>query len=76
MGHMRIGSFNINGVRDQNKRVILSEFMKIIKIDIVMLEDIHSDTSNEIERGLWLEGKYALSHGSQVLELLFCFQTF
>ncbi len=26
---MRIGSFNINGVRDQNKRVKLSEFMKI-----------------------------------------------
>ncbi len=63
MGHMRIGSFNINGVRDQNKRAILSEFMKMRKIDIVMLQETHSDRSNEIEWGLWWEGKYTLSHG-------------
>ncbi len=64
MGHIRIGSFNINGVRDKNKRAKLSEFMKISKIDIVMLQETHSDKSNEIEWGLWWEGKYALSHGS------------
>ncbi len=57
MGHMRIGSFNINGARDQNKRVILSEFYEIIKIDIVMLEETHSDMSNEIERDLWFGRK-------------------
>ncbi len=59
---MRIGYFNINGVRDQNKRAKLSEFMKIRRIDIVMLQDCYR--SNDIEWGLWWEGKYALSHGS------------
>ncbi len=62
MGHMRIGSFNINGVGDQNKRAKLSEFMQIWRIDIVMLQDCYR--SNDIEWGLWWEGKYALSHGS------------
>ncbi len=39
MGHIRIGSFNINGVRHKYKRAILSEFMKIMKIVIVMLQE-------------------------------------
>ncbi len=51
-------------MRDKNKRAILSEFMKIMKMYIVMLQETHSDKSNEIEWGLWWEGKYALSHGS------------
>ncbi len=63
MGLIRIGSFNINGVRYKYKRAILSEFMKIMKIVIVMLQETHSDKSNEIEWGLWWEGKYALIHG-------------
>lgn len=66
MGLMRIGSLNINGARDQTRRAVLAEYMKIRNIDIVMLQETHSDKSNEIEWGLWWEGKYALSHGSNL----------
>ncbi len=51
---MRIGYFNINGVRDQNKRVKLSEFMKIWRIDI-MLQETHCYRSNRV--GLMVGGK-------------------
>lgn len=64
MDFSRVGSLNINGGRDRGKLAIVSEFLKIKKINVYFLQETHTNKDNEIEWGMWWEGKFVLSHGT------------
>ena len=64
MYKVRVGSLNINGGRDRQKRAVISEMVQQKRLDIVFLQETHSDKDNEIDGGLWWKGQYVLSHGT------------
>lgn len=63
---MRVGSLNINGGRDRQKREVVSRMITQKKIDVVFLQKTHSDKENEIDWGLWWKGQGLLSPGLDV----------
>ena len=64
MHKLRVGSLNINGGRDRHKRALVSEVASQKGIDVLFLQETHTNQVDEVEWGLWWEGTYALSHGS------------
>ncbi len=66
MEALRIGSLNINGGRDSVKRAIVYETIEQKKLDIVFLQETHSDLMNEVEWNLWWKGHKLLSHGTNL----------
>ena len=66
MKGLRLGSLNINGGRDRTKRALVAETCKLKKLDIMFLQETHTDFNNESEWGLWWEGRLCLSHGTNV----------
>ena len=64
MHKVRVGSLNINGGRDLEKRVVTADMIKRKQLDIVFLQETHSDPHNEVDWGLWWRGQYVLSHGT------------
>ena len=66
MQRLRIGSLNINGGRDRNKRALVTEVVNQKNIDILFLQETHSDTNNEVDWGIWWEGQCKLSHGTNL----------
>ena len=47
-----MGSLNMNGGRDRNKLEMLSEMIRIRNIDIIFLQETHSDSENETDWGI------------------------
>lgn len=66
MESIKIGTININGGRNYSKRAALNEFIQNKNIDIIFLQETHSDLGNEVEWKMWWEGKTFLSHGSNL----------
>ncbi len=67
METLRVGSLNINGLREEKKRNLLLEFIRIKYLSIVFfLQETHSTVSNEVDWGLWWEGERVLSHGTNL----------
>ena len=66
MDKIKIGSLNINGGRDQNKRELVSQMISDKKLDIIFLQETHSDINNEVDWGLWWRGHHTLSHGTNL----------
>lgn len=66
MEFLRVGSLNINGMRDGRKNVILSEMIKLKDLSVTFLQETHSNYSNEVDWGLWWKGDYVLSHGTNL----------
>ncbi len=66
MEHLKIGSLNVNGLREWKKQTLVSEYFNIKSIAVGFLQETHSNMSNESEWGLWRKGDYVLSHGSNV----------
>lgn len=64
MHRMRMGSLNINRGRDQQRRAVISEMVLQKRLNVVFLQETHSDKDNEIDWGLWWKGQYVLSHGT------------
>ncbi len=64
MGDLRVGSLNVNGLRDKVKNNALLELIKLKNINVILLQETHSDYRNEVDWGLWWEGESCLSHGS------------
>ena len=64
MQGLKVGSLNINGGRDQRKRALVKEVFQQKKLDVILLQETHSDQDNEVDWGLWWEGSYILSHGT------------
>ncbi len=63
MGVLRVGSLNVNGLRDKVRNDALLE-LKLKNINVILLQETHSDYRNEVDWGLWWEGESCLSHGS------------
>lgn len=66
MDPLRVDSLNINGRRDRHKRALVSEVMQNKKLHVILLQETHSDTENEIEWGLWWKGQHIRSHGTNL----------
>ncbi len=66
MDVLRVGSLNVNGIRDKNKWLLLKESIKLKEINVMFLQETHSDINNEVNWGLWSEGQFVLSHGTNV----------
>lgn len=63
---LKVGSLNINGMRDGSKRALLVEFLKLKDTHVTFLQETHSDQKNESEIKLWWEGKTVFSHGTNI----------
>lgn len=63
---LRVGSLNINGGRDGCKRALVFETIEQKKLNVIFLQETHSDIANELEWGLWWKGQYILSHKTNV----------
>lgn len=61
MEYLRIGSLNVNGLRDKKKQALVSEYFNIKNIAVGFLQETHSNISNESEWGLWWKGEYVKS---------------
>lgn len=49
MGDIRIASLNVNGARDRLKRTVIYETMKRKHIDVLLVQETHSDVTNAVE---------------------------
>lgn len=63
---LRVGSINVNGMRDGKKISLLSEIIRLKDLSVVFLQETHSNQNNEADWGLWWEGERILSHGTNV----------
>ncbi len=66
MTNFNIGTLNLNGARDDHKRMMLFEFIRQKQIDIVLLQETHSDSKNEIDWRREWDGQIVLSHKSSI----------
>ncbi len=64
MENLKVGSLSINGGRDKRKLAVLSEFLNINRVDVVFLQETHSNDENLIEWNRWRELNLVLSHGT------------
>ena len=64
MQALKVASLNINGGRSAQKRALISEIVKRKKIDVVFLQETHSDVLTEADWSLWWRGQLFFSHGS------------
>lgn len=66
MASFNIGSLNINGCRDVQKRTTLFKYLHLKKADVIMLQETHTDACNEVDwTNEWL-GNIGLSHGTNL----------
>ena len=60
----RSGTLNVNGARDIYKRALIYEFIKEKGVDVMLLQETHSDVSNETDWRREWEGEALFSHMS------------
>ena len=56
-----VGSLNINVARDAGKTSVLGEYVKPKKVQVLFLQETHSDVVNEVDLGLWWKGASVLN---------------
>lgn len=49
---LRVGSINVNGMRDGRKISLLSEIIRLKDLSVVFLQETHSNQNNEADWGL------------------------
>lgn len=72
---LRVGSLNVNGMRGMKKRVFLSEIINLKELNVIFLQETHSNLDNEVDWGLWWKGEHFLSHGNNLsagVAIFFC----
>lgn len=57
-----IGTLNLNGARDSQKRMCLFEFIKMKRLDVTFIQESHSDNLNEINWKKDWDGQIFMSH--------------
>lgn len=62
MGEIHFASLNVNGARDFKKRAQVFELMKYKKIDVLFLQETHTDVSNAVDCVKGFDGLVILSH--------------
>lgn len=60
MGDFKIATININGMRDLRKRAQLFEMVKQKHIDVMFMQETHSDEKNAADWVTEWEGKFFL----------------
>ncbi len=66
MSDIRIASLNVNGARDYRKRAQIYEVVNQNKIDVLFLQETHSDEKNAIEWAKEWGGLLFLSHNTSL----------
>ncbi len=61
-----MGSLNVNGIRDRNKWLLLKESIELKEMNVMFLQETHSDVNNEVDWGMWSDGQFVLSHGTNL----------
>jgi len=49
MDVFKVGSLNVNGAREEKKRALVFETAKMKRIDVLFLQETHSDVGNEAD---------------------------
>ena len=49
--NLNIGTLNVNGARDSKKRMAVFEFMKLKSIDVMFLQETHSEKKTRLTGG-------------------------
>lgn len=62
MSELKIGSLNLNGARDENKRASFFRLCSLKKLDIIFVQETHSTADNEVDWKREWEGDVFLSH--------------
>jgi len=62
MDAFKVGSLNVSGAREERKRAVVFDTAKMKHIDVLFLQETHSDVVNEAEWGREWEGELILSH--------------
>lgn len=65
MSNFRVSTLNLNGARDIRKGVRVYELMKLKHINVLMVQETHSDCSNVTDWNRDWEGEVILSHLSR-----------
>lgn len=66
MSQLKIGTLNLNGARDVHKRMMLYEFINQKSVDVMFIQETHSDQRNEVDWKREWGGQLFLSHKSSV----------
>jgi len=64
MSEIRLATLNVNGARDIRKRALLKEIIKQKNIDVIFLQETHSDGQNATEWEREFEGISILSNNT------------
>ena len=64
METFRVGTLNVNGVRNVRKHATFYEMSKVKRIDVLFVQETHSDRENETDWRTELEGSVILSHNT------------
>lgn len=65
MSDFTISTLNLNGARDVRKRASLFELVKLKSINVMLVQETHSDTLNETDWKREWDGEVVLSHLSR-----------
>lgn len=65
MSDFRVSTLNINGARDMRKRASLFELIKLKIINVMLVQETHSDTLDETDWRREWDGEVVLSHLSR-----------
>ncbi len=66
MSNLRLGSLNINGARDYRKRAMLFDLIKKKNIDVMFVQETHTDVQNENAWKMEWEGEVIMSHKTNI----------
>ena len=64
MSHFKVGTLNVNGAREARKRFMIYEEMKVKRIDVFLIQETHSDSTNYADWRREWEGHVILSHST------------
>ncbi len=63
---MNIATINVNGLREIKKRAEVFEVVKQKKVDVIMLQETHSDLRNAADWAVEWDGVSVLSHNTSL----------
>ena len=66
MSEVHVATLNVNGARDSRKRATIYEVIKQKKIDVVLLQETHSDLRNAADWAREFDGIPVLSHNTSI----------
>ena len=65
MTGIKIGSFNVRGIRDHSKRLLIFKYLREKELDVVFLQECHSSSKDETLWNSQWGSKIYFSHGER-----------